>query len=157
MKRVILVPLSVFLLVVSAGLAFAGEDEEREKTLEHERQKFEKEDDPVSRARIGIKISDILLDEVAESVRDGKFENMEQQLNAYAETIQAAHNSLVDSGRNASKKPGGFKELEIALRKHVRKFEDFARLLNLQKRVPLEKARDFAVSVREKLLKALFP
>jgi hypothetical protein len=156
MKRVILVPISVFLFA-SSGLALGREDEDRAKLLEHERQKFEKEGDPVSRAKIGIKISDILLDDVAESVREGKFDDMEQQLTAYAETIQAAHTTLVESGRNASQKSGGFKELEIALRKHVRKFEDFARLLNLQKRVPLEKARDFANGVREKLLKALFP
>jgi len=156
MKRAILVPLSVFLFA-SAGLAAGREEEDRAKLLEHERQKFAKEEDPVSRAKIGIRISDILLDEVAESVREGKIENMEQQLAAYADTIQAAHTTLMESGRNASKKPGGFKELEIALRKHVRKFEDFARLLNLQKRLPLEKARDFAVGVREKLLKALFP
>ena len=156
MKRVILVLLFVS-LSVSSGLALGREDEDRAKLLEHERQKFEKEGDPVSRTKIGIKISDILLDDVAESVREGKFDDMEHQLTAYAETIQAAHSTLVESGRNASKKSGGFKELEIALRKHVRKFEDFARLLNLQKRVPLEKARDFANGVREKLLKALFP
>jgi hypothetical protein len=138
-------------------VAFSITDDERAKQLERERQKFEKEDDPVSRAKIGIKISDLLLDDLAESVKEKKYEQMEEQLVVYTYTIQAAHETLVESGRNAAKKSGGFKELEIALRKHARKFEDFARVLNISRRVPLEKAKDFAIGVREKLLKALFP
>jgi hypothetical protein len=157
MKRVAILPLVVFLIGVCAAAASAAEDEGRAKQLERERQKFEREADPVDRAKIGIKISDILLEEVAESVKDGQFGEMEQKLTVYAETIQASHNGLIESGRNASKKPEGFKELEIALRKHVRKLEDFARVLNLQRRLPLEKARDLAGGIRDKLLKALFP
>jgi hypothetical protein len=157
MKRVVLLPLVVFLIVGSAPVIFGGEDEDHAKLLERERQKFQKEDDPVSRAKIGIRISDMLLDDIALSVKEGNFDEMEHQLTEYAETIQTAHDTLMGSGRDAARKSGGFKELEIALRKHVRKFEDFARLLNLQKRVPLEKARDFAAGIREKLLKALFP
>ena len=157
MKHAVIFPLVLFFIGASADVAFSITDDDRAKQLERERQKFEREDDPVSRAKIGIKIGDLLLDDVAQSVKDGKFDQMEQQLTAYHDTIAAAHESLVDSGRNASKKSGGFKELEIALRKHARKFEDFARLLNIQRRIPLEKARDFANSVREKLLKALFP
>ena len=75
----------------------------------------------------------------------------------YAATIQYAHEALENSGRNAAKKSDGFRELEIALRKHVRKFEDFARALSLQRRVPLEKTKDLAKAIQEKLLKALFP
>ena len=82
---------------------------------------------------------------------------MEQQLTAYAATIESAHQALADSGRNAVNKPSGFRELEIALRKHVRKFEEFARVLNLQRRVPVEKTKNIASGIRDKLLKALFP
>jgi hypothetical protein len=157
MKRVILLPLAVFLIVGFTPIAFSAEDEDHTKLLERERQKFDKEGDPVARVKIGIKISDLLLDDVAEALKEGNYDDMQRELTAYAETIQSAHDSLVGSGRDAAKKSGGFKELEIALRKHVRKFEDFARMLNIQGRLPLEKARDFAVGIREKLLKALFP
>ena len=47
---------------------------------ERERAKLEKESDPVDRAKIGIKISEILLEDVGESVREGDFAEMEQQL-----------------------------------------------------------------------------
>ena len=157
MKHAVIIPLVLFFIGASADVAFSLTDDDRAKQLERERQKFAKEDDPVSRAKIGIKISDLLLDDIAESVKGGKYDQMEQQLMVYTDTIQSAHETLLDSGRNAAKKSGGFKELEIALRKHARKFEDFARLLNITRRIPLEKAKDFAVGVREKLLKALFP
>ena len=157
MKRVVIPVFVVFLLGVFPTASSAAENEERAKQLQRERQRLSKEDDPVERAKIGIKISEILLEEVAESAKDGQFDEMEQELTAYADTIQGAHTSLVESGRNASKKPAGFKELEIALRKQVRKLEDFARVLNVQRRIPLDKAKDLAGGIRNKLLKALFP
>lgn len=159
MKRVVTIPL-VFLLAGALALAaFPGRsDEERAKELLKEKTRLEKETDPVGRAKIGIKISDILLADVSESVRQGNIPEMEQQLTQYAAAIQDAHQALVDSGRNAARKPEGFKELEITLRKHTRTFDDLTRMLNsLQARVPLEKAKDLAVGIRDKLLKALFP
>jgi hypothetical protein len=157
MKQIVTNAIVLLLLVATLPPAFAASDEDRERQLQRERQKLEKEKDPVDRAKIAIKISEILLDDVADAVRAGKVDEMELQLAAYSETIESAHQTLVDSGRNASKKPGGFKELEIALRKHTRKFEEFARMLGIQSRVPLEKAKDFVVGVQKKLLKALFP
>ena len=88
---------------------------------------------------------------------EGDFTQMEEQLTQYAATIQFAHENLENSGRNAAKKSDGFRELEIALRKHVRKLDDFARALSLQRRLPLEKTKDLAKTIQEKLLKALFP
>ena len=157
MKRAVILPLAVFVIALCSALASAAEDDARAKELARERQRFAREVDPVDRAKIGIKISDILLEDVAESLKDGQFDAMEQQLTAYTETIQTAHSGLVESGRNAQKKPEGFKELEIALRKHLRRLEDFSRVLNLQRRIPLQKAKDLAGGVRDKLLKALFP
>jgi len=157
MKHVAILPIVLFLFASSLIALPHPTDQDRAKQLERERERFDKETDPVTRTKIGIRISDILLEDVATSVKDGQFDVMEQQLTAYADTIQTAHNSLVESGRNAQKKPGGFKELEIALRKHVRKLEDFGRVLNLQRRIPLDKAKDLANGIRDKLLKALFP
>ena len=150
---------SVVLLLIGATLqaTAAAKALDREQQLQREREKLEKETNPIDRAKIGIRISELLLEDVGDCVREGNFTEMEEQLDEYGETIQTAHQSLIDSGRNAQKKPSGFKELEIALRKHARIFEDFGRMLNLQRRVPLEKAKDLAVGIRNKLLKSLFP
>ena len=158
MKRVVTVPLVLLLVVALAPTALAATDEERARELQKERAKLEKVTDPVDRAKIGIKISEILLEDVGESVKEGDLTQMEQQLVQYSAAIQEAHQVLLDSGRNAAKKPGGFKELEIALRKHARTFDDFTRMVNsLQARVPIERAKELAIGIRDKLLKALFP
>ena len=156
MKQVVLVTL-MLLLTGLAATAAATTEEERAKELQRERTRLQKETDPIDRAKIGVKISDILVEDVGEAVREGNFEEMQIQLTAYAQTIESAHKELLDSGRNAVKKPGGFKELEIALRQHVRKFDELSRMLNLQRRVPLEQTKDLATGIRDKLLKALFP
>jgi hypothetical protein len=145
------------LLLAAIPAAAAAKEQDRLERLQRERQKLERETDAIDRAKIGIRISELLIEEIGESVRDGNFDEMEAQLDAYNETIQNAHQSLIDSGRDAAKKPSGFKELEIALRKHARRFDELARMLTLQRRVPLEQSRDFATDIRDKLLKALFP
>lgn len=158
MKQVVTFPM---VLLLTGALALAkvptSSSEGRVKEIEKERTKLERTTDPVDRAKIGIRISDLLLEDVGESVREGDFTHMETTLAEYAETIQNAHQTLLDSGRNASKKPSGFKDLEMALRQHVRKFDDFARSLNLQRRIPVEQTKDLAIGIRDKLLKALFP
>ena len=156
MKQVLTIPLVLLLIGGTAPSALAL-NEDRARQLEKERQKLEDETDPIDRAKIGVKISELLLDDVGDAARDGDFDLMEQDLDEYAAVIQDAHQELVDSGRNALKRPSGFKELEIALRKHLRKFEDLARTLNLERRTPLEKTRDLAGAIRNKLLQALFP
>jgi len=104
----------------------------------------------------GLRLTEVHVN-VGDAVRKGNIADMQTQLAAYAETIENAHQELVDSGRNAAKKPSGFKELEIALRQQVRKLDELSRMLNLQSRVPVEKTKDLATGIRDKLLKALFP
>jgi hypothetical protein len=157
MKQAVILPFMLLLTGALAPAAGAETEESRAKELQAERAKLQKETDPVDRAKIGVKISDILVEDVGDAVRQGNLTEMEIQLTAYAETIENAQKSLVDSGRDAVKKPAGFKELEIALRQHIRRFDELSRLLNLQSRVPLEKTKDLATGIRNKLLKALFP
>src|SRR5678816_1849300 len=154
MKRIVTFPLVVLLTGVLAPAVLGGTDEQRAKELQKERTKLEKQTDPVDRAKTGIKISEILLEDVGDSVREGDLDQMEQRLVQYSAAIEDAHKELVNSGRNAAKKPDGFKEMEIALRKHARTFDDFARMINnLQGRIPIERAKDLAVGIRDKLLK----
>jgi hypothetical protein len=145
----------IVLLLISAP-TYAGA-ENRALELQREREKLDKEKDPVDRAKIGIKISDLLLDNIADSLRDGNYAGMQDELSLYTATIESAHEALVVSGRDPQKKSAGFKELEIALRKQVRKFDDYARMLTIDRREPIEKAKKLASSIRDKLLKALFP
>ena len=104
MKQVFIVPL-MLLLTGLAATAAATTEEERAKELQKERTRLQKETDPIDRAKIGVKISDILVEDVGEAVREGNFEEMQLQLTAYAQTIENAHKELLDEHAHPNHKP----------------------------------------------------
>ena len=148
--------LLLLVLVGRAAAAFAYAGGERAEQLAKERGKLQEEKDPVDRTKINIKISELLLASVTDSIQAEDYASMNEELSEYAAAIEDAHTTLVNSGRDASKKSGGFKELEIALRKHVLRFDDLARALSLDHRPPVEKVKKLATGIRDGLLKALF-
>ena len=93
---------------------------------------------------------------VSDAVKNGDLERMEQRLDEYVAAIQDAHQSMVKTGRDAHRKPKGFKDLEIALRRQVRQLDDIGAGLTFDQREPVVKAREQASSIRDDLLKALF-
>ena len=130
--------------------------DKRLQQLEREKDKLRRQTDPVDRTKTQIKISDLLLTLISDAVRSNAIERMEARLDDYVSAIQDAHQTMMKTGRDAHRKPKGFKELEIALRQQVRQLDDIARGLSFDQREPVEKAREEATSIREELLKALF-
>ena len=124
--------------------------------LTSERDKLKRQTDPVDRTKTGIKISEILLTLVSDAIKKGDLELMEDRLDQYTDAIQDAHQTMVKTGRNAQSKPGGFKDLEIALRKQLRQLEDIRGTLTFDERDPVDKARDEVTEVRDALIQALF-
>ncbi len=98
----------------------------------------------------------VQLDKEREKLRRTLLERMEQRLDEYVAAIQDAHQSMVKTGRDAHRKPKGFKDLEIALRRQVRQLDDIGAGLTFDQREPVVKAREQASSIRDDLLKALF-
>ncbi|MBI2149744.1 MAG: hypothetical protein HYU27_03960 [Acidobacteria bacterium] len=133
-----------------------GQNDKRLQQLDKEKDKLKRQNDPVDRAKTGIKISEILLSLVSDAVRRGDLESMESRLDEYVTTIHGAHQSMVKSGRDARRRPKGFKELEIALRRQVRQLDDLGQQLTFDQREPLDKAKGQASDIRDDLLKALF-
>src|SRR2546427_742952 len=124
--------------------------------LEKEREKLKRTTDAVDRTKIDIDISEILLSLVGDAVRSGEPEALGKRLNEYVETIQDAHQAMMKTGRDAHRKPKGFKDLEISLRRQIRILDDIGRGLTVDQREPVEKARQQASDIRDDLLKALF-
>ena len=83
-------------------------------------------------------------------------EAMQKYIGEYLVAIEDAHQTMMKTGRDAHRKPGGFKDLEIALRRHVRQLVDIGKSLTYDEREPLEKAKEEAIDIRDDLLKALF-
>ena len=152
---------AMLLLVTSTSCAvrnslFLLPQDKRLERLQKEKDKLKGQTDPVGRTKTGIRIAGILLTLVSDSVKRGDSEVMEARLGEYVAAIQDAYQTMVQTGRDARKKPGGFKELEIALRQHVRQLQDIGGALSFDQRDPVVKAKEQASNIRDELLKALF-
>ena len=55
-----------------------------------------------------------------------------------------------------TRKPKGFKDLEIALRRQIRMLDDIGQGVTFDQREPVDKAKQEASDIRDDLLKALF-
>jgi len=130
--------------------------DKRLERLDREREKLKHTTDAVDRAKIDINISEILLSFVSDAVKSGEPEVLGKRLSEYVETIEDAHQGLMKTGRDAHRKPKGFKDLEISLRRQIRILDDIGRGLTFDQREPVEKAKQQASDIRDDLLKALF-
>ena len=136
--------------------ALRGQYDKRLERLQKERDKLNRQTDPVDRTKTYIGISEILLSLASDAIKTGEPEVLDKRLNEYVETIHDAHQTMMKTGRDAHRKPKGFKELEIALRRQVRMLDDLARSVSFDQRDPVEKAKQEASEVREDVFKALF-
>jgi len=130
--------------------------DKRLERLDREREKLKRTTDPVDRTKIDIDISEILLSLVGDAVRSGEPEALGRRLGEYVDTIEDAHQAMMKTGRDAHRKPKGFKELEISLRRQIRILDDIGRGLTYDQREPVDKAKQQASDIRDDLLKALF-
>jgi len=133
-----------------------GQYDKRLERLQKEKDKLNRLTDPIDRTKTGIAISEILLSLASEAVKTGEPEMLGKRLNEYVETIRDAQETMMKTGRDAHRKPKGFKDLEIALRRQIRLLDDLAHSVSYDQRDPVEKAKAQASDLREELLKALF-
>jgi hypothetical protein len=156
-QRLLLILLGVVLSSCAVRTAsLQGQVDKRFERLDRERARLKAVADPIERAKSDIAISEILLSLASDAVRSGEPEVLEKRLTEYVDTIQDAHQVLVKTGRDAHRKPKGFKDLEIALRHQIRMLEDIGKSLTFDQRMPVEKAKQEASDIRDDLLKALF-
>ena len=130
--------------------------DKRLERLDREREKLKRTTDAVDRTKIDIDISEILLSLVSDAVRSGEPEAFGKRLGEYVDAIQDAHQAMMKTGRDAHRKPKGFKELEISLRRQIRILDDIGRGLTFDQREPVDRAKQQASDIRDDLLKALF-
>jgi hypothetical protein len=137
-------------------LVFQAPPNKQLEQLQKEKDKLNRQTDPVGRTKSQIKIAEVTLTLISSAVQTGDMELMQKYVGEYMAAIQDAHKTMMGTKRDAHRKPGGFKDLEIALRRHVRQLEDIGKALAFDQREPLEKAKDEAADIRDDLLKALF-
>ncbi len=135
-------------VLVTAGLGVADDPARL-------RQQLQQTTDAVERAKLTAKLGNELLKQMAVEYKAKEYETGDQVLQEYLTSIRSAYRGLQASGRNARRKPAGFKELEIHLRKSGRVIEDLSKQVPYDQREPLRQAVDEVATIRSGLLEAL--
>ncbi|MFQ5817508.1 MAG: hypothetical protein ACE5H2_06075 [Terriglobia bacterium] len=144
------------LAAVLTGLALLSGSLAAADTLEQLQAKLAREKNPIKRVQITVKIGPLVLARAAQAYAEQRYEVGGAALEEYLDYIRRAHRNLEHSGRNARKKPKGFKELEIHLRKTSIQLEDLARAVPYAQRAPIEAAKQEVEDTWKKLVRALF-
>ena len=131
--------------------------DERVRRINEERARLGTTTNPVTRTRIQIRISDLLISFVGDAVDVGDVELIDERIGEYRAVVLAARDTMVNSGRNALNDASGYRDLEIALRQHARQLGDIGSQLPFEPRQPLDRLIDEISEVREEMLDILFP
>ena len=135
----------------------AVEDSKKVVKLEKETRNLAKKKTPVDRTKTYVKIADIQLDLAGDAAKREDFEVMQRRISEYCASIGDAHRTMAESGRDPVRKPAGFKDLEIAIRRHSRALEDIGSLLAFEQREFVQKTIQQITDIRDQLMKGLFP
>jgi hypothetical protein len=121
------------------------------------RSRFQQESDPVRKARAMPKFGEALLDHMGLQLQKGEVAGALDTLAEYRDAIVTSHGRLKASGINAEKKPSGFKQLEIHVRRGLRRLEDFLVAVPVEQRESFEQIRKQLDQVDRELIEMLFP
>jgi hypothetical protein len=125
--------------------------------LGEERARLAGAGDPVERTRIQIRISDLMISFMGDAVTDGDTERLETHMAEYREAVLDARDTMMSSGRDASRDVAGYRDLEIALRQQIRQLDDIGVGLTLAFREPIQVLIAEMTEIRNDLLDTLFP
>ena len=143
-KRYKIETIVLFVALCSYSIAQSKAEEQ----LRKERLNLTRTTDPVSRTKIQIKISDVLITLMTDAARAGEDKKAEQYLNDYSNTISDAHMTMMKTGKDAHKHPNGFKDLEISLRKQQSRLSDAGKLMDIDSREAVASIRRTSARAR---------
>ena len=118
---------------------------------------FNRETDPVRKAKILPKLGDAQFDQLRRQTDAGDYVQAVRILGDYRNEVKTAETALKATGVDAERKPAGFKQLEIHLRKSLRELDQTILVLPDDQRPPFQDIRQELASIEKELIDRLFP
>ena len=141
-------------LLIAVLLPVAGA---RAQLVEDLRPSFQRETDPVRKARMFPRLGEAELSRVRYLGTQERYDDALAALEQYRDDAQAAHAALKSSGINADKKSNGFKQLQIHLRKSILYIGDTIAALPFERRAPFQEIQKQVEGFDKELIEMLFP
>lgn len=121
------------------------------------RTQMNSQSDPVNRARAFPKYGEALVRTAREAALAGDHEKAEKLLTEYRDTVKQLHESLRGRVANPEKKPNGFKQLQIHVRKTLQDIEDLVASVPVNLQPPFEFLKKEIERLDRALIDDLFP
>jgi hypothetical protein len=121
------------------------------------RAEFQRQTDPVRRAKLFPKLGNALLAEMRKQIQEQAYDRVPPLLFEYRDGAKASVDGLDAAGRDASQHPGGYRELEMHLRQSLHVVNDVIYALPVEDRDALRAPQHDLERLDERLVKALFP
>ena len=115
------------------------------------------ETNPAKKAKIEIRLGSLKLEQAAAAYDHDEVDTGAKLLDSYLGWMKQAWGLLHQSGRDASRRPQGFIDLDIALRENLRKLADLRIHMPFADRGPIERIGAEADALHTQVLGALFP
>jgi hypothetical protein len=121
------------------------------------RSRFQKETDPVHRAKLMPQLGEAQFQEIDKDLASEKLQDAILILQQYRDEAQLCGNALDAKGANAEKHPSGFKELELSLRESLRRLDDILVSFAPDAQGPFRAVRNDLDELDRHVIRELFP
>jgi hypothetical protein len=121
------------------------------------RARYERESDPVRKAKRLVPLGNAEFDDIQKQMADGNVNGALGALREYQTQADSAEKALDARGRNAEKHPGGYKELQFSVRESLRRLNNFMVGLTSDQQAPFLEIRKNLEELNRRLIKELFP
>ncbi len=118
---------------------------------------FSKENDPVRKAKLLAKLGDAQFRLMRREADASNYAQALRALEDYRNEVHTAEAALKATGVDPERKPGGFKQLQIHVRKSLRELDQTILALPNDQQPPFEAARGDLQHVNKELIDLLFP
>jgi hypothetical protein len=145
---------AVALAIVAAPIVLGARHQDSEEDL---LARIGRENNPARKAKLQVELASLKLDEAAAAFNHDQYDSGKKLLDQYTGWIHETWNLLKESGRDASRKPQGFKDLDITLRENARALADLAEHTPFADRGPIEDTAREADSLHNQVMAVLFP
>ncbi|HJY86170.1 MAG TPA: hypothetical protein VKE24_04960 [Candidatus Acidoferrales bacterium] len=145
------------LLLAAAALCVTTFLAQAQSAVDELQQQFQRENDAIRKVKILSKLGDAQFDRLHRETDEGKFAEALQTIAEYRDEVRTAEAALKASGADPERKPGGFKQLQIHLRKGLREISQTILLVPVEQRERFEAISSELAHINRELIDLLFP
>ncbi|MBI3670660.1 MAG: hypothetical protein HY237_12875 [Acidobacteria bacterium] len=150
-------PLSRSLILAAALPALLLPAARVHDSLTELKSQFNRENEPARKAKALAKLGDAQFDLARRALDLSDFAQALQLLQDYRDAVHTAQTSFRAATSDPERRPGGFKQLQIHVRKSIRALDQIILSLPEDQRTPFDAVRKDLLSREKELIDLLFP